>query len=56
MRVLHTMIRVGDLDRSIKFYTDVLGMKLLRRKDYPDGKFTLPSSVTVRKPNTPWSS
>ena len=41
MRVLHTMIRVGDLDRSIKFYNDVLGMKLLRRKDYPDGKFTL---------------
>ena len=41
MRVLHTMIRVGDLDRSIKFYADVLGMKLLRRKDYPDGKFTL---------------
>ncbi len=41
MRVLHTMLRVGDLDRSIKFYTDVLGMKLLRRKDYPDGKFTL---------------
>jgi len=41
MRVLHTMIRVGDLDQSIKFYTDVLGMKLLRRKDYPDGKFTL---------------
>ena len=41
MRLLHTMIRVGDLDRSIAFYTDVLGMKLLRRKDYPDGKFTL---------------
>jgi lactoylglutathione lyase len=41
MRVLHTMIRVGDLDRSIRFYTDVLGMQLLRRKDYPDGKFTL---------------
>ncbi|MFB3087879.1 MAG: lactoylglutathione lyase [Acidiferrobacterales bacterium] len=41
MRVLHTMIRVGDLDRSIKFYTEVLGMQLLRRKDYPDGKFTL---------------
>ena len=41
MRVLHTMIRVGNLDRSIKFYTDVLGMQLLRRKDYPDGKFTL---------------
>lgn len=41
MRVLHTMIRVGDLARSIQFYTDVLGMKLLRKKDYPDGKFTL---------------
>ncbi len=41
MRVLHTMIRVGDLDRSVRFYTDVLGMKLLRRQDYPDGKFTL---------------
>lgn len=41
MRILHTMIRVGDLDRSIAFYTEVLGMKLLRRKDYPDGKFTL---------------
>ena len=41
MRLLHTMIRVGDLDRSIHFYTDVLGMRLLRRKDYPDGEFTL---------------
>lgn len=41
MRFLHTMIRVGDLDRSIKFYTEVLGMKLLRRQDYPGGKFTL---------------
>ncbi len=41
MRILHTMLRVGDLDRSIKFYTEVLGMKLLRQKDYPDGKFTL---------------
>ena len=41
MRVLHTMIRVGDLDRSVRFYTDVLGMQLLRKKDYPDGKFTL---------------
>jgi lactoylglutathione lyase len=40
MRLLHTMIRVGNLDRSIAFYTDVLGMKLLRRKDYPDGRFT----------------
>ena len=41
MRLLHTMIRSGDLDRSIDFYTNVLGMQLLRRKDYPDGKFTL---------------
>ncbi len=41
MRVLHTMLRVGDLERSIRFYTEVLGMKLLRRKDYPEGKFTL---------------
>ena len=41
MRILHTMIRVGDLDASIQFYTEVLGMKLLRQKDYPDGKFTL---------------
>jgi lactoylglutathione lyase len=41
MRMLHTMLRVGDLDRSIDFYTGVLGMKLIRRKDYPDGKFTL---------------
>jgi len=41
MRLLHTMIRVGDLDASIAFYSDVLDMKLLRRKDFPDGKFTL---------------
>jgi lactoylglutathione lyase len=41
MRMLHTMLRVGNLDRSIDFYTTVLGMKLLRRNDYPDGKFTL---------------
>ena len=41
MRILHTMIRVGDLDRSIRFYTDVLGMHLLRRKDYDSGRFTL---------------
>lgn len=41
MRILHTMIRVGDLERSIAFYTEVLGMRLLRRKDYPGGKFTL---------------
>lgn len=41
MRILHTMLRVGDLERSLSFYTEVLGMKLLRRKDYPGGKFTL---------------
>jgi lactoylglutathione lyase len=41
MRMLHTMLRVGDLQKSLDFYTDVLGMKLLRKKDYPDGKFTL---------------
>lgn len=41
MRLLHTMLRVGDLEKSLAFYTEVLGMKLLRRKDYPEGKFTL---------------
>ena len=41
MRILHTMLRTGDLDRSIAFYTEILGMRLLRQKDYPDGKFTL---------------
>lgn len=41
MRILHTMLRTGDLQRSIEFYTEVLGMRLLRQKDYPDGKFTL---------------
>lgn len=40
-RLLHTMIRVTDLDRSIRFYTQSLGMRLLRRQDYPDGRFTL---------------
>lgn len=40
-RLLHTMIRVGDLDRSIDFYTRLLGMHLLRRQDYPEGRFTL---------------
>ena len=40
-RMLHTMIRVRDLDKSIDFYTRLLGMNLLRRKDYPSGKFTL---------------
>ena len=41
MRMLHTMLRVGDLKKSLAFYTDVLGMKVLRQSDYPDGKFTL---------------
>ena len=41
MRILHTMLRVGDLRRSLDFYTGVLGMQLLRQQDYPDGKFTL---------------
>jgi lactoylglutathione lyase len=41
MRLLHTMLRVGDLERSLAFYTEVLGMRLLRRKDYPSGRFTL---------------
>ncbi len=41
MRILHTMIRVGDLRRSIDFYTGVLGMKVLRQKEYSDGRFTL---------------
>lgn len=41
MRLLHTMLRVGDLDASLHFYTQVLGMKLLRKQDFPNGKFTL---------------
>jgi lactoylglutathione lyase len=41
MRILHTMLRVGDLQRSITFYTELLGMKLLRQKEYPEGRFTL---------------
>ncbi len=41
MRLLHTMLRVGNLDASLHFYTEVLGMRLLRRTDYPEGRFTL---------------
>ena len=41
MRILHTMLRVTDLEQSLQFYTQVLGMKLLRQKDYPEGRFTL---------------
>ena len=40
-RMLHTMVRVKDLDASVKFYTNMLGMELLRRTDFPEGKFTL---------------
>lgn len=41
MRILHTMLRVGNLEQSLAFYTGILGMRLLRRTDYPEGKFTL---------------
>ncbi|MDO5687170.1 MAG: lactoylglutathione lyase [Neisseria sp.] len=41
MRLLHTMLRVGNLDKSLAFYTEVMGMKLLRKEDYPGGRFTL---------------
>lgn len=41
MRILHTMIRVRDLEKSLDFYTNILGMKLLRKQDFPEGKFTL---------------
>ncbi|MDH3973525.1 MAG: lactoylglutathione lyase [Deltaproteobacteria bacterium] len=41
MEILHTMVRVGNLDKSIRFYTEAMGMKLRRKKDYPGGKFTL---------------
>lgn len=41
MRMLHTMLRVGNLEKSLQFYTEVLGMQLLRKQDYPEGRFTL---------------
>ena len=41
MRILHTLLRVGNLERSLAFYTEILGMQLLRRTDYPEGRFTL---------------
>ena len=41
MRILHTMLRIGNLEKSIHFYTKILGMQVLRQKEYPDGKFTL---------------
>jgi lactoylglutathione lyase len=51
MRILHTMLRVGDLDRSIAFYQEVLGMSLFSRKDYPEGKFTLAFLGYARNPD-----
>ncbi len=50
MRFLHTMLRVGNLDRSIAFYRDVMGMELFSRRDYPDGKFTLAFLGYARNP------
>ena len=49
MRILHTMLRVGDLEKSLAFYTQVLGMKLLRRHEYPEGKFSWRLSVTAAR-------
>ena len=56
MRLLHTMIRVANLDTSIDFYTCLLGMTLLRRKDYPAGRSRWPLSVTVMNQNPPQSN
>jgi lactoylglutathione lyase len=50
MRFLHTMLRVGNLDRSIAFYRDVMGMELFSRRDYPEGKFTLAFLGYARNP------
>ena len=51
-RLAHTMLRVLDLDTSLKFYCDILGMKVLRRTDYPDGRFTNTFIGMVLKLNT----
>ncbi|MDC1311082.1 lactoylglutathione lyase [Burkholderiales bacterium] len=63
MRMLHTMIRVGDLDRSIAFYTEVLEMNLIRKVDYPGGRFTnafvgygLESDTTVMELTHNWDT
>ena len=50
MRLLHTMLRVGNLDRSIAFYRDVMGMELFSRRDFPEGKFTLAFVGYARNP------
>ena len=52
MRLLHTMLRVGNLERSLAFYTEVLGMRLLRKKNYPGGKFTLAFVGYADEPET----
>ena len=49
MRMLHTMLRVGNLERSLAFYTEVLGMTLLRKRDYEEGRFTLALWAMVMK-------
>ena len=48
MQILHTMLRVGDLDRSIKFYQDVLGMRLLRTSENPEYKYTNTSKILIK--------
>ncbi len=53
MRVLHTMLRVGNLEESLKFYCDVLGMKLIRQKDYPGGDLPSPSWDMPMNPSKP---
>ena len=56
MRLLHTMLRVGDLQRSINFYTDVMGMTLLRQSENPSQKYSLRSWATGPTPSMPsWS-
>ena len=56
MRILHTMLRVGDLAKSIAFYTEVLGMHLLRKHDYPDGRLRSRSSASRLSPSKQPSS
>lgn len=56
MRILHSMLRVADLEAALEFYTRALDMRLLRRRDYPEGRFTLASSATRTSARPlPWS-